>query len=184
MNYMNQHDVTDAGQQRITGSSLKNQKPIKLQINGVECQHCTTATETLSHFLRRAAGLTGVKIGCGEGECGACTVLMDEQPVNSCLILAFQAEGSEITTIEGLEGTDGTLSPLQQAFLDHGAVQCGYCTPGMVLACEGLLRRNPNPDDAQIRRALAGNICRCTGFLNIIRAVKSVTSPDSTPVGE
>ncbi len=158
MNYLNQHDAPVADQ-RMAGLALKDQQPIELQVNGVKYRHNTTATETLSCFLRRALGLTGVKVGCGEGECGACTVLMDEQPVNSCLILAFQAEGSEITTIEGLEGTDGTLSPLQQAFLDHGAVQCGYCTPGMVLACEGLSRRNPNPDDAQIRRALAGNIC-------------------------
>ncbi len=183
MNNLNQYDAPVVGQ-RIVALALKDQKPIKLRINGVEYQHCTTATETLSHFLRQALGLTGVKVGCGEGECGACTVLMDDQPVNSCLVLAFQAEGSEITTIEGLEGTDGALSPLQQAFLDHGAVQCGYCTPGMVLASEGLLRRNPNPDDAEIRKALAGNICRCTGFLNIIKAVKSVASPDGTPVVE
>jgi carbon-monoxide dehydrogenase small subunit len=149
---------------------------LKLQVNGVEYQRNVLATETLSQFLRNRLGLTGVKIGCGEGECGACTVLVDDQPVNSCLILAFQVEGSRITTIEGLEKADGSLSPLQQAFLDHGAVQCGYCTPGMVLASEALLRRNRNPDDTEIRQALAGNICRCTGFLNIIKAVKSITS--------
>ncbi len=151
---------------------------IRLNVNGVDYQHRAGATETLTQFLRNALGLTGTKLGCGEGECGACTVLVDDRPVNSCLMLAFQAAGKRITTIEGLVKADGSLSPVQQAFLDHGAVQCGYCTPGMILASEGLLRRNPNPDDAEIRQALAGNICRCTGFLNIINAVKSLASPE------
>ena len=130
----------------------------------------------LSHFLREAFDLTGIKEGCCEGECGACTVLLDGKPVNSCLMLAFQAGGCSITTIEGLAGNDGGMSALQQAFVDHGAVQCGYCTPGMILAAEGLLRENSNPDEAQIRHGLAGNICRCTGFLNIVRAVRSQAS--------
>ncbi len=151
---------------------------IRLNVNGVDYQHRAEATETLTRFLRNALGLTGTKLGCGEGECGACTVLVDDRPVNSCLMLAFQAAGKRVTTIEGLLKADGSLSPLQQAFLDHGAVQCGYCTPGMILASEGLLRRNPNPGDAEIRQALAGNICRCTGFLNIIKAVKSLASPE------
>ncbi|MCP4289349.1 MAG: (2Fe-2S)-binding protein, partial [Gammaproteobacteria bacterium] len=149
---------------------------ITFQVNGVEYQHTVPATETLAKFLRNRLGLTGLKTGCGEGECGACTVLIDDQAVNSCLVLAFQVEGMRITTIEGLENADGTLSALQQAFIDHGAVQCGYCIPGMVIASEGLLRRNPTPSDAEIRRTLAGNICRCTGFLNIVKAVKSVAS--------
>jgi len=149
---------------------------LKFQVNGVEYQHNPQATETLAQFLRDTLGLTGAKLGCGEGECGACTVLLDNQPVNSCLMLAYQAEGRQITTIEGLIKADGTLSPLQQAFVDHGAIQCGYCTPGMVMAGEGLLRKNPDPSDADIRQALAGNICRCTGFLNIIKAVKSAAS--------
>ena len=130
----------------------------------------------LSHFLREAFDLTGIKEGCCEGECGACTVLLDGKPVNSCLMLAFQAGGCSITTIEGLAGNDGGMSALQQAFVDHGAVQCGYCTPGMILAAEGLLRENSEPDEAQIRHGLAGNICRCTGFLNIVRAVRSQAS--------
>ncbi len=144
------------------------------EVNGVKYQQTVPAHETLAHFLRNRLGLTGLKIGCGEGECGACTVLIDGEPVNACLMLAFQAEGRQITTIEGLEKSDGRLSALQQAFVDHGAVQCGYCTAGMVLASEGLLRRNPNPDESEIREALAGNLCRCTGFLGIIDAVKSV----------
>ncbi len=149
---------------------------VTLQVNGVEYQHDVPATETLAQYLRNRLGLTGLKTGCGEGECGACTVLIDDQVVNSCLVLAFQVGGMQITTIEGLECADGKLSELQQAFIDHGAIQCGYCIPGMVIASEGLLRQNPNPDDAEIRRALAGNICRCTGFLNIIKAVKSAAS--------
>ncbi len=175
MNFLKQDNLL------ITEPALK-QEPIVLQINGVEYRDYTTATKTLSQFLRETAGLTGVKTGCNEGECGACTVLVDNKPINSCLILAFQAEGRQIITIEGLLGADGTLSPLQQAFLDYGAVQCGYCTPGMILAAEGLLREIPNPDDREIRRALAGNICRCSGFLNIIKAVKSVASQTDTPV--
>ncbi|MCP4236202.1 MAG: (2Fe-2S)-binding protein, partial [Aestuariibacter sp.] len=126
------------------------------------------------YFLRNQLGLTGLKVGCGEGECGACTVLLDDEPVNACLVLAFQAAGRRITTIEGLTGPDGTLSALQKSFIEHGAVQCGYCSAGMVLASEGLLRRNPSPDDSEIRNALAGNICRCTGFLSIIEAVKAL----------
>ncbi|MCP4469310.1 MAG: (2Fe-2S)-binding protein [Gammaproteobacteria bacterium] len=157
---------------------------ITLRVNEVEHQHAAPATETLAQYLRNRPGLTGLKTGCGEGECGACTVLIDDQPVNSCLVLAFQVEGRRITTIEGLESADGTLSALQQAFIDHGAVQCGYCIPGMVIASEGLLRRNPTPDDTEIRRALAGNICRCTGFLNIIKAVKSVASANARAVPE
>ncbi|MCP4877926.1 MAG: (2Fe-2S)-binding protein [Gammaproteobacteria bacterium] len=157
---------------------------ITFQVNGVEYQHTVPATETLAKFLRNRLGLTGLKTGCGEGECGACTVLIDDQAVNSCLVLAFQVEGMRITTIEGLENADGTLSALQQAFIDHGAVQCGYCIPGMVIASEGLLRRNPTPSDAEIRRTLAGNICRCTGFLNIVKAVKSVASAGARAVPE
>jgi aerobic-type carbon monoxide dehydrogenase small subunit (CoxS/CutS family) len=176
MSKMEQYDTY------ITGEKLALSIPtapicLKLHVNGVEYRRNVLATETLSQFLRNRLGLTGVKIGCGEGECGACTVLIDDQPVNSCLILAFQVEGSRITTIEGLEKADGSLSPLQQAFLDHGAVQCGYCTPGMILASEALLRGNPDPDDAEICHALAGNICRCTGFLGIVKAVKSIASP-------
>ncbi len=183
MSKMEQYDA------HITARRLELPLPgvssaITLQVNGVKYQHTAPATETLAQFLRNRLGLTGLKTGCGEGECGACSVLIDDQAVNSCLILAFQAGGRRITTIEGLANADGTLSALQQAFIDHGAVQCGYCIPGMVIASEGLLRRNPSPDDDEIRHALAGNICRCTGFLNIIKAVKSVASAGARAVPE
>ncbi|MCP3688932.1 MAG: (2Fe-2S)-binding protein [Gammaproteobacteria bacterium] len=147
---------------------------IDFEVNGEQYQQDVSAGETLSYFLRNQLGLTGLKVGCGEGECGACTVLLDDEPVNACLVLAFQAAGRRITTIEGLTSPDGALSALQKSFIEHGAVQCGYCSAGMVLASEGLLRRNPSPDDNEIRNALAGNICRCTGFLSIIEAVKAL----------
>jgi aerobic-type carbon monoxide dehydrogenase small subunit (CoxS/CutS family) len=144
---------------------------IELWVNGRPVTVDAGPMQRLSTLLRETLGLTGLKEGCCEGECGACTVLMDGEPVHSCLTLGFQAEGAEITTIEGLSGGSGLLSDLQAAFVAVGAVQCGYCTPGMVMAAEGLLRSDPSPDDAAIRHALAGNICRCTGYDTIIRAV-------------
>lgn len=140
---------------------------ISLQVNGQAVEAEVSAVSRLSGFLREVLGLTGVKEGCCEGECGACTVLLDGQPVNSCLMLTFQAAEREVTTIEGLGEGNG----LQDAFLQLGAVQCGYCTPGMLAAAEGLLRASPNPVEAEIRHALAGNICRCTGFETIVQAV-------------
>lgn len=127
--------------------------------------------ELLVDMLRSRLGLTGTKLACGEGECGACTILLDGEPVNSCMILASQVSGHEVFTIEGMKNPDGTLHPLQQAFLDTGAVQCGYCTPGMVLAAKALLDKCENPDRETIAQALAGNICRCTGYIKIIDAV-------------
>ena len=146
---------------------------IAVRVNGRLFRGDVDPRRRLSAFLRETLGLTGAKEGCKEGECGACTVLIDDEPVNSCLILAFQADGRAVETIEGLAGPDGAMSPLQRAFVEHGAVQCGYCTPGMIMAAEGLLRENPDPDEAAIRRALAGNLCRCTGFQAIVRAVRS-----------
>ena len=143
---------------------------MSLNVNGDIKACAAPPTMRLSAVLRDVLSLTSVKEGCCEGECGACTVLLDGKPVNSCLMLVFQACGHEITTVEGLTGAT-SLSGLQQAFLDEGAVQCGYCTPGMVMAAEGLLRVNSDPDEAEIRHALAGNICRCTGFETIVRAV-------------
>jgi aerobic carbon-monoxide dehydrogenase small subunit len=147
-----------------------------LLVNGQEHKLNVRASDKLSHVLRDALGLTGLKQGCLEGECGACTVLLNDAPVNACLILAFQVDGQKITTIEGQETADGRLSPLQQAFLDHGAVQCGFCAPGMIMAAQGLLGRCPHPDEPEIRRALGGNLCRCTGFQNIVEAVKAVAA--------
>jgi aerobic-type carbon monoxide dehydrogenase small subunit (CoxS/CutS family) len=142
-----------------------------LRINGRPVAVDADPLERLSTVLRDSLGLTGLKEGCCEGECGACTILLDGAPVHACLIAGFQAEGAEITTIEGLGDGDGLLTGLQAGFVAAGAVQCGYCTPGMVMAAEGLLRRDPAPDDAAIRHALAGNICRCTGYDTIVRAV-------------
>jgi carbon-monoxide dehydrogenase small subunit len=127
---------------------------------------------TLLAFLREQLKLTGTKEGCGNGQCGACTVIMDGKAVNSCLVLAVQADGARITTIEGVEGPDG-LHPLQQAFIDEGAVQCGFCTPGMILSAKALLDENADPDEGEIKEALSGNLCRCTGYVKIIRAVKN-----------
>ncbi|MFC3087257.1 (2Fe-2S)-binding protein [Tabrizicola soli] len=147
--------------------------PIPLILNGRTTALPAGPGDRLSTALR-AAGLTGVKEGCLEGECGACTVLLDGAPVCSCLMLAAQAEGRGVETAEGLAG-DGA-SDLQAAFVHEGAVQCGYCTPGMVMAAEGLLRRNPDPSEAEIRQAIAGNICRCTGYVAIIRAIAATAA--------
>ena len=143
---------------------------MSLKVNGRIAAYDVSPTMRLSALLRDVLRLTSVKEGCCEGECGACTILLDGVPVNSCLVLAFQADGHEITTVEGLSSRHG-LSSLQQTFVDIGAVQCGYCTPGMLMAAEGLLRVNSNPCDAEIRHALAGNLCRCTGYDAIVRAV-------------
>jgi aerobic-type carbon monoxide dehydrogenase small subunit (CoxS/CutS family) len=128
-------------------------------------------SRSLLHVLRDDLGLTGTKEGCGEGDCGACTVLLDGKAVNSCLVLAVEAEGKEITTVEGL-AKGGKLHPLQQAFVDEGAVQCGFCTPGMLLSAKALLDANPKPTELEIRTSLAGNLCRCTGYVRIVSAVQ------------
>ena len=127
---------------------------------------------TLMQMLREKLMLTGVKNGCAAGECGACTVLMDGEPVNSCMVLAVECDGAEITTVEGL-ARDGQLDPVQQALMDAGGVQCGFCTPGVLLSARALLNRNPHPSDFEIRDALVGNLCRCTGYLRIIEGVKA-----------
>ncbi len=127
----------------------------------------------LLEYLRDVLGLKGAKQGCGTGDCGACTVLLDGRPVNACLVLAVEADGHEVVTIEGLT-KDGKLSDLQQAFIEHGAVQCGYCTPGMIVCAEGLLAENSTPTEADVRKALAGNLCRCTGYDSIVSAILDV----------
>ena len=149
-------------------------KLIRVTVNGVEYEVAVKPNQTLVDMIRYDLGLTGTKNGCGEGDCGACTVILDGTPVNSCLVLAMQADGRTITTIEGVEGKDG-LHPLQQAFIEKGAIQCGFCTPGMVLSAKNLLDDNPHPTEDEIREGISGNLCRCTGYLQIIDAVKSVS---------
>jgi carbon-monoxide dehydrogenase small subunit len=150
---------------------------VKLTVNGRHHELAVPTSRTLVELLRWDLGLTGTKRGCGLGECGTCTILLDGQPVNSCLILAVDVGGREITTIEGLaKGPD--LHPLQKAFIEKGAIQCGFCTPGMILASYALLNRNPHPTDQEIREALAGNLCRCTGYQKILEAVSSVARED------
>ena len=146
------------------------QHTITLIVNGVEEMLQVPSNMTLLHALRERLGYTGTKNGCAAGECGACTVLVDGEPVNSCLVLAAELDGREITTVEGL-AVDGRLTPLQMAFAELNAVQCGYCTPGMLMAATALLRRNPKPTEIDIQEALVGNLCRCTGYQRIIDAV-------------
>lgn len=143
---------------------------ISLIINGTKEQLQVPSNMTLLHALRDKLGFTGTKNGCEAGECGACTVLVDGEPMNSCLVLAVELNGMEITTVEGLV-EDGKLTPLQQAFADLNAVQCGYCTPGMLMSATALLNRNPHPSEVDIQEALIGNLCRCTGYQRIIDAV-------------
>ena len=145
-------------------------KTIQLTINGEPVEAAVSTNQTLVQFLRDDMGLTGTKHGCGLGDCGACTVLMDGKAVNSCLVLAIQADGTDILTIEGL-AENGKLHPLQQAFVDNGAIQCGFCTPGMILSAKALLDEKPNPSELEIRTAISGNLCRCTGYQKIVQAV-------------
>ncbi|GBD21145.1 Carbon monoxide dehydrogenase small chain [bacterium HR28] len=145
--------------------------PITVTVNGRRISAVVEPRMTLADFLREELGLTGTKLGCEHGVCGSCTVLWDGAAVRSCLVLAAQADGANITTIEGL-ATDGTLHPVQQAFWEAHALQCGFCTPGMVLTAVALLAENPNPSEEEIREALSGNLCRCTGYQNIVRAVQ------------
>ncbi|MCX5970921.1 MAG: (2Fe-2S)-binding protein [Coprothermobacterota bacterium] len=145
--------------------------PIAFRLNGRPVSACIDGGLRALDLLREGFGLTGVKEGCGRGECGACTILLDGRPVNACLLLAAKLEGCEVLTIEGMASPDGTLHPLQAAFLKAGAVQCGFCTPGMVLAAKSLLDARPNPNEEEIARALSGNFCRCTGYTKIIKAV-------------
>jgi aerobic carbon-monoxide dehydrogenase small subunit len=146
-------------------------KTINVTINGRKYEEDVEPRLLLSHFLRENIGLTGTHVGCVVGECGACSVLLDQKLVKSCLHFAVQADGCEITTVEGL-AKNGELNPIQEAFVKHYAFQCGYCTPGMVLASHALLRDHPNPSEEDIRKALAGNLCMCTGYVQIIEAVK------------
>lgn len=144
---------------------------IRFVLNGQETCLDVRPQMRLIDILRDELGLTGTKEGCSVGECGACTVIMDGKAVNSCLILASQIQGRHIVTIEGI-AKDGTLDTVQEAFINNGAVQCGYCTPGMIMSAKALLMENPQPDEAEIREAIAGNLCRCTGYEKIVNAIK------------
>ncbi len=144
---------------------------VTLKVNGETKELLIKEDALLIDVLRDEVGLTGTKKGCGEGECGTCTVLIDGRPVNSCLVLAALAQGKEILTIEGV-GTPEKLHPIQQAFVEEGAIQCGFCTPGMVMTTKALLDREKNPDEQQIRKTISGNLCRCTGYVKIVKAVK------------
>jgi len=143
---------------------------VRLEVNGIVHTVDAWPMQRLLDVLREDLKLTGVKEGCGEGECGACSVLLDGVLVNSCLVPISQAEGASITTIEGL-ATNGRPHPIQQAFIEHGGTQCGFCTPGMIMAVVSLLRENPNPSEAEIRNGIAGNLCRCTGYVRILESV-------------
>lgn len=145
---------------------------ITVKVNGAAERLDVPANMTLLQMLREKLALTGTKNGCEAGECGACTVLLDGEPVNSCMVLAAEVDGCDVLTVEGL-APEGELSPLQQAFVEHNAVQCGFCTPGMLMSAHALLQRNPDPTEAEIKQALVGNLCRCTGYVRIIRAVRS-----------
>lgn len=146
---------------------------ISLNVNGRSHSLEIDSQRTLLEVLRVDLGLTGTKEGCGMGDCGTCTVLWNGKPVNSCLILAVEADGQKVETIEGV-AVDGKLHPIQQAFIDHGGVQCGFCTPGMILSSKALLESNPRPTELEVRTAIAGNLCRCTGYDKIVKAIMSV----------
>ncbi len=148
---------------------------LSLKVNDEVYEIEVPANWTLLDVIREKCGLTGTKQGCGNGECGACTVLLDGEPVNSCLVLALQANGKSVTTIEGVS-QGGKLHPIQEAFIALGAIQCGFCTPGMVLSVKALLDKNPHPQEPEIRQALTGNFCRCTGYQKIVEAVQSLAN--------
>ncbi len=148
---------------------------ISMMVNGEYEQIDVPSNMTLMQMLRDKLALTGTKNGCNAGECGACTVLMNGEPVNSCMVLAVECEGANIVTVEGL-AKDGVLDPVQQTIIDHGGVQCGFCTPGILISSRALLDRIPNPTEEEIREALVGNLCRCTGYIRIVDAVKEAAT--------
>ncbi len=150
-------------------------RDVSFVLNGLETHIRIEDHWTLLHLLREELGLLGTKEGCGSGECGACTVLVDGMAVNACLYLAAEIDGRTVLTIEGMEAPDGTLHPLQRAFVKHGGIQCGFCSPGMILSAKALLDERPDADEEAIKAAIAGNICRCTGYVQIIESIRSVT---------
>ena len=151
------------------------QYPVSVTVNGAKRKHTVDARLLLIHYLRETLGLTGTNVGCDTSQCGSCTVLMDGKAVKSCTVLAVQAEGAKVMTIEGL-AENGKLHPLQDAFWEKHGLQCGFCTPGMILTAHNLLEKNPKPSDAEIRHGLEGNLCRCTGYQNIVTAVREAAT--------
>ena len=147
---------------------------IVLKVNGKEFEIKVESHRSLINVLREDLGFTGTKEGCGVGECGACTVIVDGKNINSCLVFAVDMDGKEILTIEGLAPKPGEMHPIQKAFLDHGAIQCGFCSPGMILSTKALLDQKSNPTEEDIKKGLSGNLCRCTGYVKIVDAVKSL----------
>jgi aerobic carbon-monoxide dehydrogenase small subunit len=158
-------------------AAIETGRRITIEVNGVTHERDVEARRLLIHLIRDDLDLTGSHIGCDTGNCGACSVTLDGVLVKSCMLLAIQADGASLRTVEGL-APDGELTPLQQAFHEHHALQCGYCTPGMLIAATSLLERNPQPSEDEIRKGLQGNICRCTGYWNIIKAVKAASGQD------
>jgi carbon-monoxide dehydrogenase small subunit len=154
-----------------------SQHTVSLTVNGEVEQVDAPSNMTLLEALREKLALTGTKNGCAAGECGACTVLVNGEPVNSCMVLAAECDGAEIVTVEGL-ARDGQLDPVQQAIVDKGGVQCGFCTPGVLISARALLNRNPHPSESEIRETLVGNLCRCTGYVTIVSAIKQAASCD------
>jgi carbon-monoxide dehydrogenase small subunit len=155
-------------------------KTMEFTLNGHRVTVQVDPSWTLLYALREMLDLTGTKEGCGYGECGACTIILDGKAVNSCLLPVLEAEGREVTTIEGLLLKDGALHPIQQAFVDHGAVQCGYCTPGMIMSAYALLAEKPSPTEAEVKEAIEGNLCRCTGYVKIVEAIMAIGSGRQT----
>ncbi len=158
-------------------SAIETSRRITVEVNGVSYEREVEARRLLIHFIRDDVELTGSHIGCDTGNCGACSVQLDGVLVKSCMLLAIQADGCSVRTVEGL-APDGELTPLQQAFHEHHALQCGYCTPGMLISATSLLERNPRPSEDEIRKGLQGNICRCTGYWNIVKAVQAASGQE------
>ena len=157
-------------------------RSVAIDVNGTKYENDVEPRTLLSDFIRHELGLTGTHVGCEQGACGACTVQLDEEPVRSCLVLAVQADGRSVRTVEALAaGTEGGLHPLQRAFHEHHALQCGFCTPGFLMSLEAFLRDNPEPSDEAIREALAGNLCRCTGYVTMVAAVRDAAAELRSP---
>jgi carbon-monoxide dehydrogenase small subunit len=157
-------------------------REVKFKLNGNEMRMMMEDHWTLLRLLREELGLTGTKEGCGSGECGACTVIVNGMAINSCLYFAVEVEGAEVVTIEGLAAANGDLHPIQKSFVENGGIQCGFCSPGMIMSSKALLDENPRPSEADIRHALAGNLCRCTGYVPIFESVKAVIDKGSEEV--